>query len=169
VGGGIYVEGCDVTVRDTEISDCTADYGGGLAVGDGDAALSGVTMALNAANYSGGAAYVDGSGDVSAGLNVSSSIIERNDAQYGGGVAVFDAAFACTGESGVEAGFFDNDASYGGAAFIDTPEAFRSTTCDWGEGGTDNSPEDLYLATTGNTYDYGSDATFTCGSNVCID
>ncbi|MCK6505149.1 putative metal-binding motif-containing protein [Myxococcota bacterium] len=169
VGGGIYVEGCDVTLRDTEISDCAADYGGGIAVGDGDASVTDSILTDNVANYSGGAAYVDGSGDVSAGMSLSSSIVELNEAQYGGGVAVFEAAFACSGSSGVEAGFFDNEGSLGGAAFVDTPESFRSNTCDWGEGSTDNTPVDIFVVVSENEYDYGNDASFTCGTNQCND
>ena len=167
VGGGIYVEGCDLTIRDSEISDCSAEYGGAMAVGDGDINLNNVLVIDNSADFSGGAAYVDGSGGYAAGLNVSESLIEGNDAEYGGGVAVFEAAFACTGAVGEEQGFFDNEGRLGGAAFVDEPTTFRSTTCDWGEGTTDNSPSDIFVLTTKREFDFGNDASFTCGGSSC--
>jgi len=167
VGGAVYVEGCDLSVSRTEISDSAADYGGGMAVMDGDATLMDSTLLRNGATYSGGGVYADGSSGASTGLSMRYSLAEDNTADYGGGIALIEAGLSCVGETSVDQGFLSNSAIYGGAAFLSTPSAFRSTTCDWGDGATANTPEDIYLYDQAESFDYGDDETFTCGSYTC--
>ncbi|MEQ1570225.1 MAG: hypothetical protein ABMA64_31615, partial [Myxococcota bacterium] len=55
----------------------------------------------------------------------------------------------------------------GGAGFSasDGAPALVSDATDWGEGGTDNLPEDVFVD--GESFDYGVDATFTCTRAGC--
>ncbi|RME22607.1 MAG: hypothetical protein D6798_15375 [Deltaproteobacteria bacterium] len=167
VGGGVYVEGCDVELRSSEIAGTRADYGAATAVVDGSLTLSDSIVHDNIATYSGGAAYVDGTNDTTVSFTLGYSLVEDNEAQYGAGAAVFGGTAVCVGDSSSVAGYLNNTADFGGA-IISEESSLRSTGCDWGSGSTDNAPEDIYLITSGNTYDYGSDEDFTCGDLTCM-
>lgn len=166
VGGGIYVEGCDVSMSGVTMLDNSADFGGAIAILSGSATLVTSEITENAATYSGGGAYVDGSSATGVSLVMNDSVFESNAATYGGGVAVFEAAVSCNSTGG-DHGFFSNTATYGGGVFVDMPDMFGSTSCDWGSGRTDNLPEDVYLFQSDNSYSYDSDASFTCGGSYC--
>ncbi|NOY26590.1 MAG: hypothetical protein GXP62_12010 [Oligoflexia bacterium] len=167
IGGAIYTQGCDLQVSNSEISDSTADYGGAVAIMDGTATLSDSTVLRNDATYSGGAIYVDGTTGAAAGVSVMHTLVQDNNALYGGGIAVLDAGMGCTGTAGSDEGFLSNSATLGGAAFLSSPSSFRSDTCDWGDSGDNNTPEDIYLYPYADTFDYGSDETFTCSAFTC--
>ncbi len=166
VGGGIYLEGCEASLSGVTLVDNSADYGGAMAILSGSATVVTSELSENAATYSGGGAYVDGSASTGVSMVLNDSLVEGNAAEYGGGVAVFDAGMSCSSTGG-DHGFFSNSATYGGGAFVDTPTSFRSTSCDWGSGRTDNLPEDVYLYLGDESYTYGSDASFSCGSYYC--
>ncbi len=166
VGGGIYVEGCDVELRSSEIAGTRADYGAATAVLDGTLTVSDSIIHDNIATYSGGAAYVDGTNDTTVSMTLGYTVVQDNEALYGGGSAVFSGTASCVGDSSSVVGYFSNVADLGGA-IISESSSVRSTGCDWGSGSTDNSPEDVYLISSGNTYDYGSDEDFTCGDLTC--
>ena len=166
VGGGLYVETCQVDLRGTEIQSNTADYGGAIGVIDAEITLHDTSLHDNSATWSGGAMYIDGSSGVTTLTTLISSLLHDNDAVYGGGVAVFSAGLSCTGSSSTTDGMLSNFASYGGAAFIDQVLTFRSTVCDWGTGSTDNNPEDIYI-NGATSSDFDNDASFTCGVYTC--
>ena len=90
--------------------------------------------------------------------------IYGNSATYGGGLYLYASTVSmdCTGGEG---GVYTNSASYGGGAYATTGSSLSVTSCDWGKGDTDNSPEDLYMQASRKTYaDYGADASFTCSA-----
>ncbi|RME22606.1 MAG: hypothetical protein D6798_15370, partial [Deltaproteobacteria bacterium] len=166
VGGGVYVEGCDVVLQSSEITDAVADFGGAVAVTDGSLTLSDTVVSGNTATNSGGAAYLDGSGDATARLTVGYSVIEGNEAVYGGGTAAFDAWATCVGDAEHSVGYFANVGTYGGAAYL-SGSTFRSNGCDWGVDATDNSPEDIYIDPYGGSHDFGDDTDFLCTPVTC--
>ncbi len=166
IGGGVYVEGCDVSLQSSEITDSVADFGGAVAVTDGSMTLSDTLVHANIATNSGGAAYIDGTGDYTANLTVGYSVIQDNEAVYGGGTAAFDASATCVGDTKSAVGYFDNVGTYGGAAYLSGTN-FRSNGCDWGTGSTDNAPEDIYIDPYAGSYDFDDDVDFLCTEITC--
>lgn len=166
VGGGLYLEDCEASLSGVSFIDNVGDYGGAIAILAGSATVVSTEITENLATYSGGGAYVDGSASSGVSLVFNDSLFEANSAAYGGGVAIFEAAMSCSSTGG-DHGFYSNEATYGGGAFVDTPSSFRSTSCDWGTGRTDNRPEDVYIWQSDEVYSYGSDASFSCGSYYC--
>ncbi len=168
VGGALYLENCTASLSNVEITNSAADYGGGIAIVSGGLTMSSTTLEGNSATWSGGGLYLDGSATSALSVTMADSLFQSNSATYGGGLALFEAAFSCTSTGGTH-GFLSNSADYGGAVFISDPTSFRSTSCDWGSGRTDNRPHDVYLDSSGNTYGYGDDSSFTCGGYYCAD
>ena len=150
-GGGVYVTE-DLEPADLvgfTISGNNAAYGGGVFAGGGS--LEDLDVSGNSATYGGG---VYGVGSVS----LSDSSVSSNEAEYGGGL-VSDSGELILDSITVEG----NAASEsGGGAFLWASSTLVSYSSDWGEGVSDNEPEDIAGDGALETYDYGSSEDFTC-------
>ncbi|MBW2258381.1 MAG: hypothetical protein JRI25_27830, partial [Deltaproteobacteria bacterium] len=186
--------GVGVVEGSLEITDCsfsenwTADSGGtgaGFMMLLGTVDIVGSSFEDNEARHSGGAGYVyEGSltakyteftantagmfaGGLFGGvaeLSFDECLVEGNSARWGGGVYTVDGSVTCAGSTTTTTGFLSNRASgFGGGVYS---QAILSTTCDWGSGTTDNSPEDLDLGTF-SVDDLGADETFVCDEGGC--
>jgi hypothetical protein len=162
-GGALHVLGGDVSITDSEVSWNTADSGGGLFLsGSGSLTLTTSTVANNAATSAGGGIAAYGGA-----VTLTDTLVRANTAHEGGGLYADDPATVdCAGSVGVAAGFLSNVAAQdGGAAYV-TSSAFTSTACDWGVGGTDNSPDDVYHFASYAAF--GDDETFACDGVSCL-
>jgi hypothetical protein len=185
-GGGMYVDGCTVTMNDVTIEDNTAEAGAGLFVMGTTATqvrMSGSAVSDNAASLGGGGIYVV-SYQADASVALEDTLVSGNSSGYGGGgatisdssIAGTSASLSCTSTGAGPAGFLANTAADatlpGGGAFLisrwGNPVSFTSTGCDFGADGSadDNAPNDVFVYG-GSAYDFGDGATFGCTSGVC--
>ena len=74
---------------------------------------------------------------------------------------------SCTRTSKDDIGYFSNTATTGGALWVGSGATVSSETSDWGSGGDNNDPDDLYLSLTGGGVDFGDGETFSCGASGC--
>jgi hypothetical protein len=170
-GGGVAVSDtatpstANLTCTDCLITANDATYGGGLAVSDhGKVTLSGSKVYSNTATYGGGLAALD-----SATVSFSTTQVKTNDASsYGGGVYVTTASVTCTGDtSSTDYGIYDNTApsgNTGGGLWMNEllTGTFIATSCDFGTGTLDNSPNDVGGAGGADDNSVGNNQTFTC-------
>ena len=167
----------------TVVEDNTATVGGGLLIFD-EGTWSGGTIQANVASEQGGGAYVMGDGILA------DTAFSDNQAADGGAVAMEDGrlgldgvvadgntaddrggAFFFTDGSQVDATdltFTSNTATTGGGLFLAT-SGMGCSSCDGGDGKTDNSPDDLYVDVPGGglSIPVGSSASFECDPAGC--
>ena len=94
--------------------------------------------------------------------NLTGVNLDGNEASWGGGVAV-DGGQLVVASSTVVA----NTAEDGGGAYLMNEGSLRSNRSDWGTSSQDNDPDDVYLETSGTSYDdYRSSETFTCSDET---
>ncbi len=164
IGGGVtIIEGGELS--GIEATDNEAAFGGGFALWgtDDDPTMSDCTVSRNTASTAGGGIWMY---STNVGITVSSTEISGNSAAYGGGLSTEGGeneldSCSVTLNSAVLAG--------GGAYVYDGTLA--STSTDWGTatGADDNSPDDVYAATSETSYDaYGSSETFSCDNEECL-
>jgi len=166
-GGAVYVVSGSVTLDDSSIVGNEASYkGGAIAILDGDLTLTDSEMEDNTASLGGGA-YVAGFVDLSA------TLVDGNQANFGGAVYLAEADFseglACSEGGDDQAGFANNTASVsGGAVYVSSyfGVEVQSFGCDWGTGGSDNAPQDIRFQLA--DIDAGMNATFDCENYTCI-
>jgi hypothetical protein len=138
---------------------------GGLRASLADSTVSASTAA------SGGGIYADGPiGRVD--LDLVDVTLSGNTAETGGGLAARHHVHAtCTGGRTSAHGFFANEATTGGAAWLDDAATLESDTCDWGSPGTsdDNTGPDVYSTDGYHTwpFEYGADQSFACAEMLC--
>ncbi|MBQ7047833.1 MAG: hypothetical protein IJN86_02695, partial [Clostridia bacterium] len=118
-GGAAYVAG-KLYIKDSEIQNCTADYGGGIYVANGgNLELNGVTIQNCTSTY-GGAIYVEGN----ATLKFTNVNVIKNSATYGGGLYInngFSATISDTNDlviGGSDAN--KNTATNGGGIYVNS-------------------------------------------------
>jgi len=187
-GGGIDAFGHtgSLELRDAVLEGNEASFGGGGAFQSSDGyRLTGTTVRDNVATEGGGGLFLDSEGELD-GLT-----IETNDAEYGGGVAAGETTSSATdleitgntadrgagiyvyGGSAltvVTSAITSNVATTGGGGAVvasDADNTLISDDCDWGEGATDNDPDDIYLSWD-SQYDWGAGASFTCESAALL-
>jgi hypothetical protein len=161
-GGGIDFWGTVVADDDTVITRNVAEAGGGVS---GGSTWSGGRIERNDAVYSGGGVYAaestvefrdvaiagNHSGDWAGGILIpngatllDSSVTDNTVDGVGGGLFVWrnpgSATVPATVDNCVVTG---NRADHGGGAYVET--RFESVSTDWGRGGLDNAPDDVYF------------------------
>ncbi|MFH1466443.1 MAG: MopE-related protein [Pseudomonadota bacterium] len=171
--GGAYLGygTADITSCDFDANSATS--AGGLMIQGGSAAITSTGISDNVVSYIGGGLYVTG-----ATVSIVSTQIDGNTAGtssstrgYGGGVLLNNSAtLACYGSTSTTAGVYDNTSLWGGGVLInDASSTLTSSVCDWGNGGTDNFPDDVALYAYMTTYrGYHSDEDFTCSGSSCL-
>ena len=181
-GGGLYVDGCTVTMEGGAITHNTAQAGAGaFVIGVGAATVVNITgseVASNTASLSGGGLYVmTGGKDATVDL-VDTRVSGDTSMGGGGGLGLADGGVpdtstrvTCTGGSFV--GNVAEDAALpGGGVYLVSSwgngVAFTSTGCDFGAAGTDedNTPADTYVYGK-SAYIYASGASFSCDGSGC--
>jgi hypothetical protein len=184
-GAGLYADTCDVEVRDSSFLDNLADDdggamtlwystatlegvsfsgnqaldGGALAVFYSAASLTGVTVADNTATHFAGGIWASEST-----LAMADSTVERNtntSSDQGGGLLI-------NGEATLaDVVFSANQAALGGGLFVYYQAVVTVQSCDFSE----NTADDVWVADYSEVGGYsmapGTDASFTCGENVC--
>ncbi|MFZ5476381.1 MAG: MopE-related protein [Myxococcota bacterium] len=165
-GGSITLTGFTITSGTG-----TVGYGGGVLAASStvtttpNVTLDSCVVTGNSATYGGGvAAYQYGI------LHMVDTEISGNSATYGGGAWLYRGNITCTGDAGQDSGFWDNTATTaGGGVYIDHNSGTLLTTdCDFGTGGDDNSPDDVYAKTDGAQPAYGNDVDLICtGATGC--
>ncbi|MCB9695375.1 MAG: putative metal-binding motif-containing protein [Alphaproteobacteria bacterium] len=97
-------------------------------------------------------------------------VVRDNSWGYSGGAYVESTGtLTCTASDNPGAGFFRNTAAgigSGGAVWVQPGGTLISNGCDWGTGVDDNLPHDILTDTA--VFDFGDDATFTCGGTTCL-
>jgi hypothetical protein len=139
-----------------EITGNYAEFaGGGVVLADDGALYDSLITDNTAAEAGGGLAFVDARGTVSG------AEIRGNQAPVGGGLAV-DASQATVEGISVLENVADG---YGGGAWMQD-SVLESIDSDWGEGKTDNSPDDVVmeLGPSTVTWDAGAGASFVCSA-----
>ena len=151
------------------ILDNSATYGGGLYAFGGNSVISDSIMQLNTAVISGGGIGLEGvNGPVYLDLNNTS--IAENGANFGGGLVVYEEAYAtCTGSLSNHGGFQRNTAeSDGGAVYMtggDFDPQLTTQDCDFGVDAEDNDPSDI--VTNAGAYAFGDDVSISCANAGC--
>ncbi len=197
-GGGVFAYDTPVSVINSDLSgnDCSGGWGGGLYVYYGSVDIQGSSFTNNVAESAGAlrlrdttatidtttisgnqtASYAGGIFVSFSDLDISDSPVTGNSSSggsdpYGAGLFCWeDGTITCHGSSAVSAGFYANSASGagGGALLNETTCTLVSDVCDWGSGGDDNSPNDVYWYSSATAYSsWGADASFTCGGGSC--
>lgn len=174
-GGGIYLHGCGAELRDVVVRGNEARYGGGLFTwGSYEVRLIDSVVEGNVGSYGGGLG-VSGD-DGGSPLVLEDSVVRDNEADGGGGVAVWEGGtFVCQGSPSLLAGVLSNVAtsssSGGGGIYLHDNglgSTVSATDCDMGRGATDNHPEDVYVWDTHAVYSaYTGNASFTCDVTGC--
>ena len=188
-GGAVFGYGDYlVTVSGGVIKDNVSDRGGGLCYLSGtarDAGLlvQGVTLSGNHGGVGGGAVYLSTLYEVT----FEDSVIEDNYAEDGGGfwqygsVVTLERTIVRNNGAVQGGGYYQlfgwtpntlnvidseisgNYADVGGGMYLGPGVTSENT--DWGSGATNNSPEDITgLLYFGDSFDYGSGASFVCGT-----
>ncbi|MBN1334349.1 MAG: hypothetical protein JXB39_00150 [Deltaproteobacteria bacterium] len=175
-GAGVDLDGGAITATGTQVSDNVArDFGGGIYL-YAVATWTGGTLSGNRAPQGAGI-YADAHGSTVTGATLNGNVASS----LGGGVFVDEdvtldgvvleanradlmgAAVSVAGGHVVLSGctLHQNEAvQRGGGAHLSTG-SLRSEASDWGEGGEDNVPDDVWDGA--NPYeDFGADETFTC-------
>ncbi len=173
-GGGASIEGSTVSLGASSASGNTATYGGGIVLRTSTATLSAVELSANEVSYAGGGLYLSGSS-----VQISTTAIHSNLADgdasgrdaVGGGVFLTGGAdLTCQGTTSGSYGAWSNQAAYGGGVFLyDSASTLASDACDWGNGSSDNDPDDvaIYVSTLSYTT-FGNNVDFSCDSTGCI-
>ena len=190
-GGGVVLAGPEVTAMDLTCNANSATWGGGMSVESDEAVLEGIEIYDNVAtDYGGGLLFpVEASGIV-----VRDTLLDNNSAPDGGGLALEGGPEvtleSCTISSNVAdvdgGGIYLSSSSLtmdggevsgnvatggdGGGAWLWLSSLF-SFDVDWAEGETDNSPDDVFVASdtgeAGESYTYGAGETFACDTGGC--
>ena len=159
MGAGVYSEECDLTLRDSSLVMNMAIWtGGGLAVTGGQVRVEDSVIFRNEAGNNGGGLYLGWNSTEPELTLVDTEVSENGGASLGGGASVYAATLRCEGGAG-DFGFFGNIAQEeGGAVHLYEESTLISAGCDWGEGGTDNDPDDVGP----DNPSFGADEDFTC-------
>ena len=161
-----------MTITDCAVTGNEADtsHGGAFSIDSGASlTLSSSTIVGNEADNNGGAIYAFDSPVILA-----DTLVELNLAEEGGGAYLAGtASLTCTADPAGSFGFLGNEADPGAGGGVHlgaSGGSLTSTHCDWGAASTidDNSPVDVLLESSGNTYLYGLDETFACASGSCL-
>ncbi len=181
-GGGIYLWGGQM--RRVEVLDNQGGFGGGLYLERGRLAVDAYSLVSgNDAEYGGGVYLTDS--ELAGGLPV-----EDNTADYGGGVAGrgtvrFEQTEVRQNQAFRGGGaylWYDADAVFegvtiesnvaqhrGGAVFLRETQ-LQSIDSSWGEGNSDNAPDDVAIREGADYSDFGAGESFVCsyGSGACL-
>lgn len=142
----------------TTIDATGGSCGSVLSVGEVDLDIAGVTLTGGTGRPVDGGTVGGGIYGVGARLVLSDVVITGNRADLGGGLGLRDSEVKLT-SSAVTA----NVGLAGGGAELFDSGTLQSITSDWGEGPTDNTPDDVVLAAaTSSSSTWGSNASFAC-------
>jgi hypothetical protein len=179
LGGGLFVDGCDISITDSEIYENAAEYGAGMFIYSGTVDITDSQIWGNVADYTGGGAALEGASGTAT-LDLVDTVVTGNEGYYGAGLsAIYDSTITCTGTSAgkLQAAVTDNYNSsgiYGGGLLTYYTSSYTASVtvsdCDFGEDkfGDDNDPNDVYSYDQSASYtDYGSGASFICDYSGC--
>ncbi|MBW1878869.1 MAG: hypothetical protein JRJ84_10945, partial [Deltaproteobacteria bacterium] len=161
------------------LNDAVGNDGGGVLVDQGSTAPAVVN--LIGSMISDSTAYDWGGGIAchrACTITATDSHITGNTADEGGGILLRvlspdTGTFTCTGIAGTGTGVYANTATNtsthvgGGIDLLEDGASATSSNCNWGSGGSDNSPSDV----AGGSYhrtDFGADASFSCSYTGCL-
>jgi predicted outer membrane repeat protein len=170
-GGGVYSDGCDLSLEDVVVEANSATRGGGVAMDSGTLSVDSTEITGNSASYHGGLYLSTAFGDSTATLT--NTLVSANDGDFGGGMFVEadagDVDVTCVGSKSTSAGFLANTVG-GGVQISDIGSghsaSFTATSCDFGTASDDNDPYDV--GTYGGEYPYGNDVSFACDGSACF-
>jgi len=165
LGGGVLLAASSA-LEGLTIQDNDARFGGGVFLHKGSVGaphqLDGVEVVENRADYGGGVYFVWPGALVD-------TWVERNSADVGGGLRSEDSyhsALEITIDGG---GVRENSADVGGGAHFFQVFRLTVTESDWGEGATENYPDDVVLhdgkEDSGSYNEFGNTASFTCAND----
>jgi len=160
-GGGLFVSTGDLTITDSDIEDNSAAYGGAIQADYGDLIIDTSTLEGNSASSAGGAMFLQTGSAVLTDVSLIDNEADSGAGMYlGSAVVVVD----CPTTGGVSA----NAASLmGGGAYIEDSGVLESSSCNWGYRSDENAPDDVYLASSRESYlDFDSTATFECDGSA---
>jgi len=172
VGGGVYLEGCDLLMESTEAFRNEADsLGGGIAVVGGTVTVKESSLYSNTASLYGGGIWTGYSEEKTSTIDIVDSGIYGNTGSYWGGGLAIDggAAVTCTAGTG-DYGIYGNTSSLEGGGIMLLDGSFSSTGCDFGEKGSGvapNEPDTIYTGDSNQSYVYLNDAEFSCTDGGC--
>lgn len=161
-GGGLFAGG-PYALQDLVVEDnVSQSRGGGMYTTAATGTVDRTTFARNVATERGGALYPNTGSEIT----LRDSELRANLSARGAGIYVFGASSVTLTRCVVEANGDASTVSGGGARVTDGLLASDATS--WGDGATDNAPDDLYVeigqtAFTG----YGADETFDCDATSC--
>jgi predicted outer membrane repeat protein len=156
---------CDTTLTDSTFSGNQADAGAGIVAFASNITLEGCEVTANVASEDvGGLAAI---GDSSTTLTMTDTRFEDNEAQNGGGAAIYlEEMVAVISGTGPGTCVFHGNTTTGGegGAILMEDSTVEVTGCDFGAPGTagDNSEGDIFLEDADRTFDYGEGETFSC-------
>ncbi len=155
-GGGMYISSSTAALSDATFTGNTTNLaGGGLVMDDSEVTMSAMTFTDNTTSEDGGAFHSSATT-----VTVSDSALTGNTVPDNGGAVNL---YNTTDARFVDVVFSENSAVYGGAISLTASSVAAVESADF----QDNTPADVYTGSTGNTYDYDTDATFTCDSANC--
>ncbi len=157
-GGGLYFMETTVVVETSAVVGNRAyESGGGLWLYTSDATLQDITLSENTAGFFGGGAYALESEAALSGVEISS-----NRAYLGAGVLLQEASMTLSSCS-LQRNAADDVG--GGAHLVDGE--LTSESSDWGQGGADNSPDDVSILGGARYPNFGAAESFYCEGTTC--
>jgi hypothetical protein len=178
-GGGMYLRDDVFDISDAVISSNIAYHAGGFIANNCELELVDSEVTGNWADYYGGGLYLTYGTALLEESRIHGNMAMGGSSSYyyglGGGLFLNNGAdVTCEGSSSTTAGVYDNDADYGGGAYLyDGSSVLESDTCDWGYSGGDlgdNDPSDvdMYWGYSGYYYSsFGNNEDFTCSYYSC--
>jgi hypothetical protein len=172
-GGGAYLRDGSGTLLGLEVDGNSASYAGGLMFNGGIVNLQTSEVIYNEASAAGGGIYVTGGV-----ANILECAVHHNELAVsssgsevvGGGLFLNNGAqVSCTGTTAGSYGFWNNTATWGAGGFIyDATSVFESIGCDWGNGSSDNDPDDFAVLVGALSYaGFHGNEDFVCTSKGC--
>ena len=156
--------GASLDLESSVVTGNSGSQGAGIYVTNASATVTGSELTDHYTSASGAALYAWASS-----VDLVDSLVEGNTASSRGGGYISEggSTLTCTGDAATRSGFLANGVY---AVWLEgSGNTFTSDACDFGEASTsdDNTPTDIYDATSGDTFSYGDDASFTCASGAC--
>jgi hypothetical protein len=163
-GAGVFAGSAFAVTGASFLRNLALDRGGGLyTTFDAVGTVDDSTLTSNSAVQRGGGLYANNASSVT----LSGTTIDRNVALRGAGIYILAASFVTLDDCVVEANGDVTTISGGGARVTDG--VLLSRYSDWGDGLTDNVPDDVYAENAGAFLGYGPDEPLiTCDPNGCV-
>ena len=154
-GGAVWAEAASsLSMQGSSVTSNSASIGAGLGTDSASLDITSSSFSGNAASNTGGGVSVDQTSASFEDCN-----FEGNSARAGGGLALTQAGSASL-DGCIVSGNTATD--HGGGMYLLNAEA-EVTSSDWEA----NKPDDVFVYDADQSYDYGTEADFDCGSGGC--